>query len=165
MHLRVPVAQLSREEDDLGNDQFSNGTGVGEGRIEDSDTLLGSVLEIDLIGADAEASNDTELFSSIEDLLGNLGLGTNADAMDITNLLNQLIFRQGLGIGLNLLLERKGRKARGRWWLVGFKNPLCSLGLVRLTWCLLELYLPGSFQPSPRPLLSVCVLSTSESPQ
>lgn len=105
VHLQVPVTQLSRKEHDLSNDQLSDRAGVGEGRIEDSDTLLRSILEVDLIRADTEAPNDTELFGSIEDLLGDLGLGADTDTMDITNLFNELILLQSLGVGLNLLSE------------------------------------------------------------
>jgi hypothetical protein len=115
VHLQVPVTQLSRKEDDLSNDQLCDGAGVGEGRIEDSDTLLSSVLEIHLIRADTEASNDTELLGSIEDLLGNLGLGADTDTMDITDLLNELILLQSFGVSLNLLTGSDMKERERRW--------------------------------------------------
>jgi len=60
-HLESAVEILARESDDLGHDEFSDGTGVGEGRVEDGDASLTGSVEIDLIGTDTETSNDQKL--------------------------------------------------------------------------------------------------------
>ncbi len=61
--LRGALKELARENDELGHDKLGDGARVGEGRVEDRDTRQRSGLEIDLVGADAEASNNKELRS------------------------------------------------------------------------------------------------------
>jgi hypothetical protein len=64
-HLPRPVAQLSGESDDLGNDELGDGTRVGEGGVEDCDTGAGGSEEIDLVRSDTEASNNEELSEKV----------------------------------------------------------------------------------------------------
>jgi len=65
MHLVGPIDDLSRESNDFGNDQFGDRSGIGEGRVEDRDTFLGGVGEVDLVGTDTEASDNDQLEVSV----------------------------------------------------------------------------------------------------
>lgn len=67
-HLVGSVDDLSRKGNDLGDDELSNRTGVGEGRVENGDTSLGGVLKIDLIGTDTETADGQELGVGVNDL-------------------------------------------------------------------------------------------------
>lgn len=57
-HLVGSVDDLSRKGDDLGDDELSNRTGIGEWRVKNGNTSLGGVLKIDLVGTDAETADD-----------------------------------------------------------------------------------------------------------
>jgi len=46
--------------------------------------MLGSIVEVDLVGTDAEASDDNEVLCLAEDTLAQLRLGSDSDDMDIT---------------------------------------------------------------------------------
>lgn len=92
MHLLVAIAQLSRQEHNLGNDELSNRARVGEGRVKDGNSLGSGVLEIDLVGTDTETSNDAQLLGGIENLLGQLCLGPDTDAVHILDLGDQILF-------------------------------------------------------------------------
>lgn len=60
-HLPRPIAELTREGDDLADDEFGDRTRVGKGRVEDGDTRLGSGFEVDLVRPDTETSDRQEL--------------------------------------------------------------------------------------------------------
>lgn len=45
--------------------------------------MSGGVLQVDLVGADTEAADDQQVLGFAEDLFRQLGLGTNADDMDV----------------------------------------------------------------------------------
>lgn len=74
VHLVGSIAKLTGKNDDLGDDQLSDTARVGEGGVEDGDTILGGELEVDLVGADTEATDDEEVLGLSEDLLGELCL-------------------------------------------------------------------------------------------
>jgi len=74
MHFPATIAQLSGQEDNLGQDQLGDGSRVGEGRVEDGDALLGRDLQIDLVGSDAETTNDAQFLGGVQDFFGELGL-------------------------------------------------------------------------------------------
>jgi len=94
VHLIGSIAELTSEGDDFGNDELGDTAGVGEGGVEDGDTIAGSVIEVDLVGTDTEAADDEQVLGLTEDLLGELRLGTDADDLDFTNLLNELVLGQ-----------------------------------------------------------------------
>lgn len=72
-HLMGSVDDLSRKGNDLGDDELSNGSGIGEGRVENGDTSLGSVLKVDLVRTDTETANDQELGVGVNHLGSDLG--------------------------------------------------------------------------------------------
>ena len=63
------------------------------------------MLKIDLVGADTETSNDAQLLGGIEDLLGQLCLGADADAVHILDLGDQVFLAQGLCECLDLVVR------------------------------------------------------------
>jgi len=60
-HLPCSLEVLPRKGNDLRHDKLGDGTGVGEGGIEDGDTRLRGGDEVYLIGADAKATNRKQL--------------------------------------------------------------------------------------------------------
>jgi hypothetical protein len=66
LELARAVRELTRERNDLADDEFGDGARVGKGRVEDGDTLLGRAVEVDLVRPDAEAADDEELHASGE---------------------------------------------------------------------------------------------------
>lgn len=84
VHLVGSIAKLTGKNDDLGDDQLSDTARVGEGGVEDGNTILGGELKVDLVGTDTEAADDEEVLGLSEDLLGELCLGANTDDLDVT---------------------------------------------------------------------------------
>ena len=74
MHLVGAVAQLASENNHFTDDQLGNTAGVTEGRVEDGNTLIGSILEIDLVGTDTEATDDDEVLGLLQDASSELSL-------------------------------------------------------------------------------------------
>jgi hypothetical protein len=68
------IAELTGEGNNLTNHQFSNGARVGEWRVEDDDTPLCGILEINLVGTDTKASDDKQVLCVLEDFGGKFGL-------------------------------------------------------------------------------------------
>lgn len=58
MHFVRAVAKLAGQSNNFRNDELSHTARVGEGRVEHGDTMGSGVLEVDLVGADAEAADD-----------------------------------------------------------------------------------------------------------
>lgn len=83
VHLVGSVAELTGKGDDLGNDKLSDTARVGEGGVEDGDTILGGKLEVDLVGTNTEAADDEEVCGLTEDLLGELCLGSDTNDLDV----------------------------------------------------------------------------------
>lgn len=84
VELAAAVAELAGERDDLGDDEFGDGAGVAEGRVEDGDAGLRGESEVDLVSADAEAADYNEVFGGFEDALGELGFGADSNDMDLS---------------------------------------------------------------------------------
>lgn len=74
MHFKRSIAELSCEGDDFGNDQLGNTAGVGKGRVEDGNSTASSVVEVDLVGSDTEASDDNQILGFAQNLFAQLGL-------------------------------------------------------------------------------------------
>lgn len=84
MHFVGSIAELSGKCNDLGNDELSHTSRIGKGRVEDGDTVSCCVVEVDLVGTDAEASHYEQVLGFAQDFLGKLGLGSNTDDLNIT---------------------------------------------------------------------------------
>lgn len=85
MQLVGSVAELASEDDNLANDELGHTPRVGEGGVEDRDTMVSSVIEVDLVGTDAEAADHLEVLGLAKDFVGELGFRANADDVDITS--------------------------------------------------------------------------------
>lgn len=122
VHLRGAVAQLASEGNYFGDDELSNAARVGKGGVEDGNAVVGGVVEVDLIGADAEATHDKQVLGLAKDTFGQLCFGANANDMDVAvqprsetpsfqrpghvdspDSLNELVFRQRRLEGLDLV--------------------------------------------------------------
>lgn len=90
-------------------------------------TLFSSSLQIHLVCANTETTNGHQILSSIQDLLGQLGLGTNTNDVDITDLFNQLITDKGFSIGLDLNRDKKIIKRDKVHCFTKEKNSKCLL--------------------------------------
>lgn len=83
VHLVGAVTKLTGQGDNFGNNELCNTARIGEGGVEDSNAVGGSVFEVDLVRADAEAANDEQVLGLTQDLLGQLGLGANTNDMHV----------------------------------------------------------------------------------
>ena len=83
VHLAGAVAELAGEGDDLSNHQLSNRAGVGERRVENGNTMLSSIVKINLVGTNAEAADNEQVLSFPENIGSKLGLGADANDMNI----------------------------------------------------------------------------------
>jgi hypothetical protein len=95
VHLVGSIAELTGKGDDLGNDELSDTARVGEGGVEDGDTILGSKLEVNLVGTNTEAANDEEVCGLTQDLLSELCLGTDTNDLYVAVESNLLAYVAG----------------------------------------------------------------------
>lgn len=72
MHLIRAVTELTGENNNLSNDQFGDTAGVAEGRVEDSNSIISSKLQIDLVCSNAKAADDDKVLRFLEDSCGEL---------------------------------------------------------------------------------------------
>ncbi|GMA77673.1 hypothetical protein GCM10025880_40900 [Methylorubrum aminovorans] len=68
-----------KQHHDLADRQFGDAAGVREGRVEDRDAAGAGRVEIDLIGADAEAADRDEGRGGVEQARRHLRARTNAE--------------------------------------------------------------------------------------
>lgn len=61
VHLHGAIAELTGEDNDLTDYQFSDRTRVAEWRVEDADSMLRGVVQVDLVSANAETTNSDEV--------------------------------------------------------------------------------------------------------
>lgn len=83
VHLIAAVAELAGEDNNLADDQLGHGAGIAERGVEHAYSVACGVLEVDLVGADAETPNDDEIFGGTEDSGGEFGFGADANDMDV----------------------------------------------------------------------------------
>ena len=57
MHLHAPIACLPSEEDNLAQNQLGDRSRVTEWGVEDSDSVLGSIVQVDLVCPNTKAAN------------------------------------------------------------------------------------------------------------
>ena len=109
MHQEVLFRDAAQQQDQLAQHQFGHGAGVGIGGVEDGDTLFHGGLELDLVGADAEAADGDQLVGRFQHFLGDLGARADADEVGVLDLLDQGVFVQGrlqvLDVGVTVGLE------------------------------------------------------------
>ncbi len=96
----------AQQQDGLGQHQLGDRTGVGIGRVEHSDAALAGGLQVDLVGADAEAADGDQLLGAVEHLFGELGARADADEVGVGDLFLELGIRQGAGDVLDVAVTR-----------------------------------------------------------
>ena len=77
------IAELASKSNDLADDELSDGAGVSEWGVEDSDPVAGGVLEVDLVCSNTEAADDDEVLCGLKHLCAQFGLGTDTDNVNI----------------------------------------------------------------------------------
>ncbi|KPW25720.1 Uncharacterized protein ALO83_04859 [Pseudomonas cannabina pv. alisalensis] len=97
----VLLGDAAQQQDRLGQHQFGDRTGVGVRRVEHRDTAFARRVQINLVGADAEAADRDQFLGAVEQLFGQLSAGTDADEVSVGDLFLQLGFRQRLGVVLD----------------------------------------------------------------
>ena len=83
VHFGVSIAELAREGDDLGDDEFCDGAGVGKGRVEHANTAIGGRGEVNLVGADTETADRDQIFGMREDTRGDFGFGADSEDVNV----------------------------------------------------------------------------------
>jgi hypothetical protein len=74
MHFNGSIAELPRQGNDFGYDQFCNTARVCKWRVEDGNSTSSSEVEINLVGSDTEASDDDQILGFAQNSLAQLGL-------------------------------------------------------------------------------------------
>nr|POE56575.1 hypothetical protein CFP56_33547 [Quercus suber] len=103
VHLVAAVADLAGEGDDLPDHHLRDGARVAEGRVEHGDAVCGSIFEVDLVRTDAEAADDDQVLGVLEDAVGEMCLGADADDVHVPDLLDQLVLRERTLEGFDLV--------------------------------------------------------------
>lgn len=83
MHFIASVAQLPRKRNDLANDQFRDAAGIGEGGVENANSMRGGILQVNLIRANAEAANYDQVLCGLENSRRELCLAADANDVDV----------------------------------------------------------------------------------
>lgn len=83
VHFHGAVSELAGKNDDFPDNQLRYATRVREGRVEYSYSLLRGIVQIHLVRADTEASNNEQVLRLLEDLLVELRLRTDTDNVDV----------------------------------------------------------------------------------
>ena len=80
-HVMRVGGNAAHQADDVADHQFHHGTGVGIRGVEHADAMLARIIEIHLIGADAEASDRGQGRASVDDRCGHGRLGPYAEQL------------------------------------------------------------------------------------
>lgn len=98
MHLHASIAELARKGNDLGDDELSDGARVAERRIEDRDAMLSGILQVDLVGANAEATDSNKVLGMGENFGGQLCLGSNTKYVNVAEVVFSTELRRHIGV-------------------------------------------------------------------
>ncbi len=85
MRFGVSFRDTAQQQQQFANYQLRHGTGVGERRVKDRDTAFGGSVQVDLVGADAEAANSNQLFCRGNHVFSQVGTGSQANEVGITD--------------------------------------------------------------------------------
>ena len=84
MELIRPVSKLPCQSDNLPNHQLSDAARVAKWRVEHGNTLVGSSMQVNLVGADTETTHSSQLVGCVDYAGRELSLRTYAQNMDIS---------------------------------------------------------------------------------
>ena len=85
MRLGVGFRHAAQQQQQLTDHQLGHRTGIGEWRVKHRNTAFRGGVQIDLVGTDAEAADGNQFFRRGENLFSQVGTGTQADEMGITD--------------------------------------------------------------------------------
>ena len=85
VHLIRAVSELPGKTDDLCNDELSDAARIAEWGVENSYSVLSSILRIDLVCPYTETSYYNQILGFFQDSHCESCLGSNADGMDVPN--------------------------------------------------------------------------------
>ena len=94
LHVVRVRGDAAHQADDVADHQLDDRTGVGVRRVEHGDAVLAGVVEVDLVGADAEASDGGQRGAGVDHLAGHAGLGANAEQAHAVKRFDQLVLAQ-----------------------------------------------------------------------
>ena len=104
------LRQPARQRDDLGDHQLDDAAGVGVRRVEDRDAALGGRVEVDLVGADAEAADRDQVLGRVEHPRRDVGVGADPEQLYAARQhLDELVLGEGAGAQLDLVAARLER--------------------------------------------------------
>ena len=83
MQLVGSISKLSGKDNDFCNDQFCHTSGICKWGVEDCNAVSGSVFEVDLVRANAEAAHYNQILSFTEDSFVQLSFRANSNDMNI----------------------------------------------------------------------------------
>jgi hypothetical protein len=98
MALRVLLRDAAGQHDRLGDDQFGHAAGVGIGRVEHRDAGQLGRVQVDLVGADAEAAHRDQALGLGQHLGAELGARADADDVRLGDAFLQFVLGQRLGV-------------------------------------------------------------------
>lgn len=81
----VGFRHAAQHQQQFADHQLGHRAGVRERRVKHRNTALRSGVQIDLVGPDAEATDGNQFFRCGENLFSQMGTGTQADEMGITD--------------------------------------------------------------------------------
>ncbi len=90
----VLFRDAAQQQDGFGQHQLGHGAGVGVGCVEHRDAALAGGVEVDLVGADAEAADGDQFLGGVEDVFGELGARADAEEVGVGDLFLQLVARE-----------------------------------------------------------------------
>ena len=94
-HVMRVGGNAAHQADDVADHQFHHGTGVGIRGVEHADAMLARIIEIHLIGADAEASDRGQGRACVDDRCGHGRLGPYAEQAHAVKRLDEFLLAQG----------------------------------------------------------------------
>ena len=95
LHMMGVRGNAAHQANDVADNQFHHGASVGIWGIEHGDAVLARIVEIDLIGADAEAADGRERRTCVDDFAGHAGFGANAQQINVFQGVDEFIFVEG----------------------------------------------------------------------
>ena len=91
------LGDAAQQQDRFGQHQFGDRARVGVRCVEDRDAAFAGRVEVDLVGADAEAAHGHQFLRVVEDLCRQLSTGADAEEVHIGDARLELGVRQGAG--------------------------------------------------------------------
>jgi len=91
VHFIAAISYLASKGDNFANDKFRDRSRICERRVKDADSMLSSVLEVNLVRADAEAADHDEILCCGENSSSKLGLAADTKNVNVSKRLSDHI--------------------------------------------------------------------------